>query len=76
MFRPGGFDMGEGQASKPIPTEITLRKGGRRLAVTFVPSVAFAAIALGALSLSSLPQPVAVGAGRRPPPRRRRLPDR
>lgn len=44
-----------------LPERLGRRR--RRLAVTFVPSVAFAAVALGALSLSSLPQPVAIGTG-------------
>lgn len=44
-----------------LPERLGRRR--RRLAVTFVPSVVFLAVALGALSLSSLPQPVAVGAG-------------
>lgn len=44
-----------------LPERLGRRR--RRLAVTFVPSVVFVAVALGALSLSSLPQPVAVGAG-------------
>lgn len=44
-----------------LPERLGRRR--RRLAVMFVPSVAFAAIALGALSLSSLPRSAAVGAG-------------
>lgn len=44
-----------------LPERLGRRR--RRLAVTFVPSVVFVVVALGALSLSSLPQPIAVGAG-------------